>query len=117
MAGGATVGGNVGTLTFNGIITGAADLTKIGTGTLQLGGNNNYTGYTNLTAGVVQLNDPTGLGSNAGGATVSSGTSLQLGIGAGTGLTTGAVTSHVGTVAGEALNISGAGLGLFNRPC
>ncbi len=114
LAAGATVGGNVGGIIINGIITGAADLTKIGTSTLQLGGNNNYNGYTNLNAGIVQLNNPTGLGSNAGGVTVASGTSLQLGIGAGTGLTTGAITSIVGTVAGKALTISGVGLGLFN---
>ena len=112
LASAASVAGNVGTLIFNGIITGGGDLTKLGTGTVQLGGDNNYTGYTNLSAGVVQLNDPTGLGSNAGGTTVASGTSLQLGIGAGTGVTTGAITSRVGTVAGEALTLSGVGIGL-----
>ena len=84
--GGVSLGGEVGTFTINGIISGAGDLTKVGSGILQLAGQNSYTGQSILTGdvsgstnvGVVKINDPTALGSNAGGTTVANGVGCNL---------------------------------------
>ena len=65
-------------LVINGIISGAADLTKTGTATLALTGINTYTGQTNITAGIVQDNAIAALGAVTGNAVVSSGATLQL---------------------------------------
>lgn len=54
------------TLTVNGLISGAFDLTKTGTGLLVLGGANNYSGTTYIQGGTLQISqngsvDPAGL--------------------------------------------------------
>ena len=41
--------------TFNGFIAGANGLTKVGTGTLALGGNNSYTGTTTVMSGILSM--------------------------------------------------------------
>src|SRR5262249_15907736 len=90
---------DVGQLTLTGAITGAADLTKVGGGTLLINtATNPYFAQTNVNAGIVQVNGAGSLGSIAGGTVGASGAMLQL---------TGAVT-----FAGEKLTLNGTGLGL-----
>jgi autotransporter-associated beta strand protein len=88
--------GGAGNVTINDVIaTGTGTLTKDGTGTLTLNAANTYTGATTVSAGVLNIQNATGLGTTAGGTTVSNGATLQL---------QGTIT--VGT---EALNIRGTG--------
>ena len=91
-----TVSGS--TLTEGGIIsngTTANSLTKAGTGTLILSGANAYTGSTTVSAGILNIQNATGLGTTASGTTVSSGATLQLQNGI--------------SVGSEALTLSGTG--------
>jgi len=93
-----TITVNGSTLTEGGIIsngTTATSLTKAGTGILTLTGANAYTGATTVSAGVLNIQNATALGTIASGTTVSSGATLQL---------QGGIT-----IGAEALTISGAG--------
>jgi autotransporter-associated beta strand protein len=101
-----TVGNNNATSTFSGVIkntAGSLSLTKIGTGTLALGGANTYTGTTTVSdgtlqvngtiAGTVQVNGGTlgGTSGSVGATTVNSGGAIAPGASIGT-LNTGALT-------------------------
>ena len=99
------------TLQVNGAISGAADLTKNGGGTLVLAGTNTYTGQTNINAGIVQLttasannttNSPiiTPLGAVTGSVIVTSGATLQLN------------PLFAATFASKPLVLNGTGMGL-----
>jgi autotransporter-associated beta strand protein len=81
---------------INGTIAGAGSLTTSGTGSVTLSGANTYTGATNITAGVLNIQNNTALGTTAGGTTVASGAALQM---------QGGIT-----VTGEALTLSGTGV-------
>ncbi len=70
-------------------------LTKLGTGTLVLSGTNSYTGATTVSAGVLNIQSATALGSTASGTTVLTGATLQL-------------QNNI-TVGAEALTINGTG--------
>jgi fibronectin-binding autotransporter adhesin len=69
---------NTFTFTLTGEISGTGALNKTGNGTLVLGGANVYTGATNVTVGILNIQNDEALGTTAGGTTVSSGAELQL---------------------------------------
>lgn len=60
-----SLGNNNATDSISGIISGSGSLTKIGTGTLTLNGNNTYTGQTTVAAGVLDVNSNASLGTGA----------------------------------------------------
>ena len=75
--------GTIDVVTNNLTITGASastsgSLTKIGTGTLTLTGSNAYTGATLVSAGVLNIQNATALGTTAGGTSVTSGAALKI---------------------------------------
>ncbi|MFN6017303.1 MAG: beta strand repeat-containing protein, partial [Verrucomicrobiota bacterium] len=84
------------TATYNCQITNAMALTKAGSNTQVLTGNNSYSGATTVNAGVLNIRDNNALGSTAGGTTVASGAALQI-------------QGNI-TVTGEALSLSGQGI-------
>lgn len=57
-----TVGGNNASTIFSGAISQAGSITKVGTGTLTLGGVNTHTGGTNITAGSLRIANAASLG-------------------------------------------------------
>jgi autotransporter-associated beta strand protein len=66
-------------LTVSAVISGSHNITKTGSGTLVLSGANSYTGTTAIDQGVVNIQNATALGSNAGDiVTVASGAALQI---------------------------------------
>lgn len=97
---------NVGTINTNGGVTAtintpivdgsATGLNKVGAGTLVLAGSNLYTGTTTISAGALNIQSATALGTTAGGTAVASGAALQM---------QGGIT-----VAGEILTLNGAGI-------
>ncbi|NBN94085.1 MAG: hypothetical protein EBV31_00405, partial [Verrucomicrobia bacterium] len=77
-------------------INNAGTLTKSTTGTLVLTGTNSYTGTTTVSAGVLNLQSNSALGTTAGGTSVTSGAALQL---------QGGIT-----IGAEALTLNGTGI-------
>ena len=59
-------------------ITGTGSLIQAGTGTTTLNAANTYSGATTISAGILNIQNATALGTTAGGTTVSSGATLQL---------------------------------------
>ncbi len=70
MTGAGTINTSTGTLSYGGVITGSSNLTKSGSGTLILSGDNGHTGDLNITVGTVTV---IGTLSNSTDVTVSSG--------------------------------------------
>lgn len=76
-----TVGSSGSSSVFNGVIqntAGSLALTKNGSGTLTLGGNNTYSGATTVSGGTLKLANASALGSIAGGTTVATNSTLDL---------------------------------------
>jgi fibronectin-binding autotransporter adhesin len=85
-------------MNISAIVSGTSDnLTKAGAGTMVLSGANTYTGVTTVSAGVLNIQNNTGLGTTAAGTTVSNGATLQM-------------QNNI-TIGNEALNIRGTGAG------
>lgn len=76
-----TVGGNNGTTTYSGTITGAGTLTKTGTGSITLSGAaaNTFTGLTTVNNGTLLLNKSGGAKAIAGNISLVSGGDLRFG--------------------------------------
>ncbi len=89
--------GDANSTAYAGTISGAGGLTKLGAGTLTLSGANSYDGTTLISAGVLNIQNNTALGSTTGGTTVTGGAALQL---------QGGIT-----VGNEALSLNGTGVG------
>ncbi len=95
-----TLGAVDGSGSFGGALTdgaGVLALTKIGTGTLTLTGDNTHSGNTTVSAGTLLINNTTGSGTGSGAVSVATGT---LG---GNGFITGAVTIGNGTGSADAI--------------
>jgi len=92
-----TIGSNNQSTTFSGVIQDTGGVTKSGSGTLTLTGNNLYTGNTTVTGGVLQVSNRRGSGTGTGTVNVQAGT---LG---GKGIISGAVTIGTGSGSGAFL--------------
>ena len=71
-----TVGANNATASYSGLLQGAIQLEKIGTGTQTLSGANTYTGATTVSAGTLKLTNSSTMGT--GTATVASGATVEI---------------------------------------
>jgi fibronectin-binding autotransporter adhesin len=91
----------------NNTLGGAATVTKNGTGKWILSGSNNYSGLTNVTAGVLNIQSASALGSTTGGTTVATGAALEIqgGISVAEGITLAGTTGI--SSGGGIRNISG----------
>ncbi|MBL9089899.1 MAG: autotransporter-associated beta strand repeat-containing protein, partial [Planctomycetaceae bacterium] len=85
-----------GNTTLTGVLgNGSGGLTKAGNGTLRVSAANTFTGAVNVNGGILTVANNTGLGTTAGGVTVTSGASLEL-------------QGNI-TVGAETLSLAGAG--------
>ncbi|MBV8969248.1 MAG: autotransporter domain-containing protein [Verrucomicrobia bacterium] len=114
LAKGGTIDTNGFNATLSGNIINSGALTKIGAGTLNLGGNNTYTGGTNIVGGVLSVSSDNNLGTGGiaisnnaelltTGALFASTKTITLGTGGGT------IASATGTTAAYASVFSGFG--------
>ena len=88
--------GNATNTTVAGLVSGAGNLIKAGTGSLTLSGTNTYTGTTSIAAGTVVLANSNALGATAAGTIVTGGAMLDL---------------NGKAIGAESLSLSGSGLG------
>jgi autotransporter-associated beta strand protein len=104
-----TTGGNNRSTSFTGLIQDSSNssgsLTKVGTGTLTLGGANTYKGTTTINAGRLLVKNATGSGTGTSAVVVNSGSALG-----GTGTITGSITVNSGAIlsAGDPATASGS---------
>jgi fibronectin-binding autotransporter adhesin len=75
---GALTTGDATNTAFAGIISGTGTLNKIGAGTFTLTGANTYTGATTVSTGVLNIQNNTALGTNAGATTIANGAALEV---------------------------------------
>jgi autotransporter-associated beta strand protein len=103
--------------TINATIAGAVPLTKTGTGTLTLGGNNTYTGKITVSAGTLSISDGSNLGQLPGSFTadhlrMAAGTTLQWTASGALGANRGLQLDGPATIdtagSGSSLNLRGA---------
>ncbi len=83
-------------LTIASVISGTANITKTGAGTTTLTGANTFTGNTTVSAGVLNIQNATALGTTGAGTTVNAGAALQV---------QGSIA-----VGAEALTLNGSGI-------
>lgn len=92
-----SVGANNQSTSYTGILSSSGGgLTKVGTGTLTLTGTNTHTGATTVTAGVLNIQNASALGTTATGTSVTGGAALEI---------QGGIT-----VGAEALTLNGTGI-------
>jgi autotransporter-associated beta strand protein len=96
-------------LTMSGQISGAAGIIKTGSGTMVLSGGNTFSGTTTISTGILNVQNIAGLGTTAGGTTVSSGAELQFqgGIAVGAEPLTLVGSGTLGSSGGALYNVSG----------
>ncbi len=87
---------------LTGKLTGTGALNKAGTGTLVLGGTNDYQGGTDIRAGILQISDDTNLGIATGAVKIDGEAELQFsqGVTSARGITLGTTGSIINTMAG-----------------
>jgi len=90
-----TAGGNNGSTTFSGVMSGTGGLTKAGTGTMTLSGANTYTGATTINAGTLATAGGAAI-ADTSAVTVASGATLSLGAGETIGSLAGAGSVSLG---------------------
>jgi autotransporter-associated beta strand protein len=107
-----TANNNGNNLVLSGAINGNGALTAIGSGTLTLGGNNNYTGVTTVNAGELSISSAGNVGSsyiviNGGGllGTGSFYTTNNIGVGPASGVTPG--TAFIDAMSGQTFELDG----------
>ncbi|MBU6165279.1 MAG: autotransporter-associated beta strand repeat-containing protein [Alphaproteobacteria bacterium] len=97
--GNATVDSGATSVTLNGVVSGAGQLTKVGSGTLILNAANSYTGGTALNAGTVRVGNAAALGT--GSLAMAAGTTLQAGAAALT------LANAIGMAGGATVDVNG----------
>src|SRR5204863_65092 len=90
-------------------IGGSGGLTKQGAGTFTASQANSYTGTTTVTAGIISVQNNTGLGTSAGATTVASGAVIQVD---GSGLS---IAEPINTLIGTGISAGGALRNLANN--
>ncbi len=74
-----SIGNNNSNQTYSGVLSGAGSLTKIGTGTLTLSGNNNFNGTTTISQGTLQVGNGGGTGTlGTGNTSIAAGANLTF---------------------------------------
>ncbi len=104
---------NGGQLVLNGIVSGAYNITKLGTGALRLKGANTFTGGVTLTAGTIRVDDADALGTTAGTFSIGAGTSLDNKLGSALTMSNYPITMNSFTFTGsDDLNLGSGAVAL-----